>query len=105
MMRSKYRNKKTLVDNIWFDSKKESDRYLELKLLERAGEIFDLKLQPKFPIEIGGVKICTYIADFEYQEQGNPYKTIEDVKGMLTPIYRLKKKLMRAVHGVEILET
>ena len=99
----KYRNIKTAVDGVVFDSQKEARRYGELRLMERAGQIHDLALQPRFPIVINGVKVCTYVADFSYHDQQDR-KFYEDVKGMLTPMYRLKKKLVKAVYGVEITE-
>ncbi len=99
---NKCRNKPTTVDNIKFHSVKESKRYLELRLLERAGKIIALELQPKFPLEINGVKICSYVGDFKYIENGKIF--VEDVKGFLTPVYRLKKKLLLAVWGIEIKE-
>ena len=101
----KFRNIKTLVDGIVFSSQKEARRYGELKLLERSGQILDLALQPRFPIVINGVKVCTYVADFSYQKAADSSITYEDVKGVKTPMYRLKKKLVKACYGVEILET
>lgn len=92
----KYKAQRTEVDGIKFASKKEAARYKELKLLLEAGDIADLKLQPKFPIELEGQKICSYIADFEYTEDGE--RIIEDVKGYQTPIFKLKKKLFHAVY-------
>jgi len=98
--KSKYRNVRTNG----FASKKEAARYQELKLLEKAGEISDLRTHPVFRLEINGVLICKYEADFSYRDwQGLPIT--EDVKGVRTPIYKLKKKLMRAIYGIEILET
>ncbi len=102
---SKYRAKRTEVDGIFFASKKEARRYIELKCLEKAGHIKDMKLQPKFPIEVRGKKICTYVADFTYFHCGIKEKVVEDVKGFITPVYKLKRKLMKAVHGIDILET
>jgi len=103
---NKYKNKKTVVDGITFDSKKEARRYGELKLLEKAGEIRGLKLQPKLPIEVNGQKVCTYIGDFEYIDTSKDQVVIiEDVKGRKTPMYNLKKKLVKAVYGIEIFET
>lgn len=100
----KYRNLKTLVDGIVFDSQKEARRYGELKLLVRSGEIHSLELQPRFPVVINGVKVCTYVADFGYVDHtGSP--VVEDSKGFKTPIYNLKKKLVKAVHGIDILES
>ncbi len=100
---SKYRAIATEVDGVRFASKKEAARYRELLLAERAGQIADLRLQVRYPITVNGHKICTYIGDFEYTEGGR--RTIEDAKGMKTPAYILKCKLMLAVHGVVIKET
>lgn len=100
---SKYRNVKTVVDGMQFDSKKEAARYGQLKLLQRAGKISDLRLQPKFDIVVCGTKICKYIADFEYIENG--IAIVEDVKGKRTREYILKKKLVKAVLKIDILET
>ena len=65
-MKNKYNAKKTTVDGITFDSKKEANRYCELLILERSLEIYQLELQPKFPIIVHGEKIATYKADFQY---------------------------------------
>jgi len=100
---NKYHNKKTVLDGIKFDSKKEANRYAELKLMARAGEIWGLILQPRYTIvegfEYKGKKIrkSEYVPDFAYY-QGNEY-IIEDVKSECTrkePTYRLKKKLLLA---------
>lgn len=101
---NKYRNKKTEVDGIVFDSKKEAGRYGELKLMERAGEISELKLQPSFDLVINGFKIGKYVADFQYREGVCGKYIVEDVKGLKTPVYRLKAKMVRAIHGIEIVE-
>ena len=103
--RPKYGNKKTVVDGITFDSKWESQRYLYLKSLERAGRIKNLELQPRFIITVNGQKICTYVADFQYDKEdldGSWEHIIEDAKGVETPEFKLKKKLMKAVHNIEI---
>lgn len=103
-MINKYHAKKTVVDGIKFDSKKEAARYSELKILERAGAVKYLKLQPKFHFHHNDVKICTYIADFSYVDH-NGNRITEDVKGVKTAIYKLKKKMMKAFYGIDILET
>ena len=100
---SKYRSVKTEVNGIKFDSKKEAARYQQLKLLERAGQISYLELQPRFDLIVNGTNCGFYKADFRYQENGKV--VVEDVKGMKTPVYNLKKKLMRAIHGIEVYET
>lgn len=97
MFRSKFNAKKTEIDGIRFDSKKESERYLELKTLQQAGEIYGLELQVNFPIYIGKTKVCTYRADFVYNNCKGE-KIIEDVKGYKTPTYKLKKKLFEACY-------
>lgn len=102
----KYRNIPTIVGNIKFDSKKEARRYGELLLLVRAGEIKNLILQPPFVLRVDGIKICSYIGDFQYEEKGQII--VEDVKSGGTralPVYRIKKKLMLAIFGIEIKET
>jgi hypothetical protein len=103
--RSKYGNKKVVVDGIKFDSKWESERYLYLKSLEKAGRVRDLQLQVRFQIVVNGEKICTYIADFQYEKEtadGEWESIVEDAKGVETADFKLKKKLMKAVHGIEI---
>lgn len=103
--RSKYGNKKTEVDNVVFDSKAEATRYNQLKLLERGREIRGLVLQPRFPIEVNGQKVCTYVGDFSYTNSYTGEFFVEDTKGMKTPMYNLKKKLMKAVYNIDIIET
>lgn len=104
---SKYKNIKTEIDGIKFDSKKEAKRYQELRLLEQAGAINELKLQQRVPLEVNGTKVCTYICDFAYwvPRAGLTQHIFEDCKGMRTPVYLLKKKLVKAILGVDILET
>lgn len=108
MKAPKYRNVKTVVDGITFASAKEARRYGELKLLEKSGRISGLELQPSFRLHVNNCLICTYKADFRYVIDA-PYASgqvvVEDVKGMKTPVYRLKKKLMLAVHGISVVET
>ena len=101
--RSKYNAKKTVVDGIVFHSKAEARRYPILKLLEKSGHIKDLRLQVPFVYRINDKKIFTYYADFTYFDVNNN-DTIEDVKGMKTPVYRLKKKLIEAHYGIKITE-
>lgn len=102
--RSKYNAVKVTIDGFTFDSKKEARRYSELKLLERAGEIANLELQPLFPCIVNGKKVCAYIADFAYLNNDG-VRIVEDVKGFKTSIYRLKKKLVEALHhNVKITE-
>lgn len=101
-IKPKYRNKKTLIDGILFDSKREAERYCQLKILLKAGIITNLELQPAYEIRIKGKKICTYFADFRYIENGNT--VIEDSKGFRTKEYILKKKMVEAEYGIKIIE-
>lgn len=100
---SKYHAVKTTIDGIVFDSKAEAARYNTLKLLERNGDIKLLAIHPQFILNVNGQKIGKYIADFSYYENGK--HIVEDVKGVKTPVYRLKKKLVKALYGIDILET
>ena len=103
---SKYKNKKVEIDGIKFDSKKEAARYQELKSLERAGAIYDLRLQVPFVFALNDVRICKYIADFVYREKSiRGPEIVEDVKGKVTREYVIKRKMMRAFYAIEILET
>lgn len=102
---SKYHAKKTIVDGIKFDSKKEANRYCQLKILEKMGLIKGLELQVPFqliPKSVHG-RAIKYIADFVYYENGE--RVVEDAKGFKTDVYKLKKRLMSEVHGIEIKET
>jgi hypothetical protein len=102
---SKFGAKKTIVDGITFDSKWESERYGQLRAMERGGIVTDLKLQVKYDIVINDIKICKYISDFVYKEElpnGEIKEIVEDAKGFETPEFKLKKKLMKAVHGIDI---
>ena len=103
--KSKYNAVKTEIDGIKFDSKHEASRYRELRVLEQAGEITNLRLQVPFeliPKSKYGMPI-RYVADFVYNE--NDQLIVEDAKGVKTPIYKLKKRMMAEKYGIEIKET
>lgn len=108
----KYGNKKTVLDGMEFDSKKEARRYAELKMLEKAGAISGLECQKKFELipkqrdENGkAVRNCEYVADFVYIDAKTGQQVVEDVKGMKTKDYIIKKKLMLKVYGITVKET
>lgn len=101
---AKFRNKKVEVDGVTFASKAEATRYTHLKLLLRIGEIADLELQPRYPLVVNGVRVATYVADFRYRNVATGEVVIEDVKGVRTPVYRMKKKLLEAIDGTKITE-
>lgn len=98
--KSKYNNRKTEVDGIKFASKRESDRYKELKLLESIDMISDLVLQPRFELQPAfvhdGKKVepIAYVGDFQYTDNESGLTILEDSKGFRTDVYRLKKKLL-----------
>ena len=100
--RSKYKNKKTVRDGITFDSKAEADYYSELRLREAAGDISELQMQVPYRIVINGQLVCTYKADFVFYEVASSKTRVVDVKGFVTPIFRLKSKLMEAANGITI---
>lgn len=109
MNRPKYGNRKITRDGETFDSIKEFRRYCELSLLERAGEITNLRRQVPYELlpsqRVAGKVVeraCTYKADFVYRENG--LEVVEDVKGFRTPEYKLKRKMMLYFHGIQIRE-
>ncbi len=97
------------VDQITFASAREAKRYSELKLLQRAGKINNLELQPQFDIAINGIHVCRYRADFRYSNLAGE-DVIEDVKGRGKggtagdPYFRLRKRCAEAFYGVKIVE-
>ena len=120
---SKYHSRKITKDGITFDSIKEYRRWCELSLLEKAGEITDLKRQVRFTLipsqrefsgEIGKngrfkkgkllERSCVYVADFTYYKQPQNKFVVEDVKGVKTDAYVIKRKLMLHLHGIRIHE-
>lgn len=111
-MGRKYRNRKTVVDGLVFDSQAEARRWKQLERLQQAGEITDLRRQVAFEL-VRGVKLLgalratpalRYVADFAYTDRdGN--QVVEDTKGMITPVYRIKRHLMKAFYNIDILET
>lgn len=99
----KYHNEPIEVDGIRFDSIAESTRYRELTHLLNAGEITCLELQVTYPLMVQGVRIASYIADFRYLDIDGDV-VVEDVKGVRTAVYKLKKKHLKAQYGIEIVE-
>ncbi len=111
--------KKPVVDGHRFDSQREADRYLELKLWQKTGEIKSLTVHPRYEIKIGGVpvlirskryhngRLLKYVADFSYVDVTRDEVVIEDVKmqsGHRTEVYKIKRALMEAM-GYRITET
>lgn len=108
MRRHKFNARKTTVEGITFDSLKEASRYQELKILERASKISNLRLQPKYELlpsfidnEDNKIRGITWKADFEYIEDGQ--LITEDVKGVWTEVFKLKRKLFLSQYRDNIL--
>lgn len=99
---AKYGNVKTTTGNLTFASKREAARYLVLHGMLLGGAISNLELQPRFPILIHNVRVFTYVADFAYTCCGK--RVVEDSKGFLTAIYKLKRKCVKAYYGIEVVE-
>jgi hypothetical protein len=92
-------------DGIVFDSKSEMKRYIDLKLLQKAGVIRDLQLQPEFKVYINSELFCTYTSDFQYFNNDVMQWITEDVKSegtMLDAAFKLRKKAAELYHGVKI---
>ena len=102
----KYHNVKTTSsDGITHDAKGECERWEELRLLERSGAIRSLRRQVPFALVVGGVLVCTYIADFVYED--GAATIVEDRKSPRTrqlSAYRIKAKLMQALYGLQVRE-
>lgn len=96
---SKYKNNKVTVDGITFDSQLEANRYCELKLLHKAGEISQLRIQPEFELIPAfkkngkSFRKTTYKADFMYLDNRSGKYIVEDTKGFKTDVYMIKRKL------------
>jgi hypothetical protein len=106
--KGKYNAAGERIDGIFFHSKAEGTRYRQLKKLQEDGHIENLILQPPYECVVKNHKITTYRADFKYyivDDRGHTMRiVVEDVKGMVTDIYKLKKKLVEACFNIEILE-
>ena len=109
-MARKYHNKKVEYDGYTFDSIKEKNYYIKLKLLEKAGKIKELELQKEFELQPSyklnnkTSRKITYRADFTYKTTEDDKLHVVDVKGFRTDVYRLKKKLFEYKYRIEIEE-
>lgn len=100
--KNKYRAQPVVTDEGRFASKKEYADWCALKLREKAGLISHLQRQVKFPLSVNAQLVTTFIADAVFFENGK--RVVVDSKGVQTPVYRLKKKLMRALLNIEVQE-
>jgi hypothetical protein len=92
-----------VVEGQLCDSVKEAQRYRDLLLLQQGGKISGLVYHKPYVLAVNGYQITVYIADFVYNEHGNI--VVEDSKGFRTKEYKLKWKLMKAIYGIEIMES
>lgn len=99
---NKYKAIRTEVDGIVFDSKREAHRYLTLKILQKGGLIQNLELQPTYSIDINGQHLCKVKLDFRYWDNEQGKQVVEDSKGVDNAVSKLKRKLVLALHGVEV---
>lgn len=102
---SKMRNIVTEVDGITWHSKKEADRYRQLKIMALAGEIKSLRWHHCYPLKVNGELICEYFCDFDYFDKDGKHHVI-DVKGRQSgpawDMFRIKAKLMKALYNIEV---
>lgn len=97
----KYRAKPMVFDGHRFDSTAEAKYYAELKLRERAGELSEIEVHPEFSVNINGIHVCMVVIDFAYLDC-HRRKHFIDVKGIDTPLSKLKRKLIFAVHDINV---
>ena len=98
--KNKYGAQQIVVDGVLFHSKGEARFWEVLRLREKAGEIYGLERQKVYQISIEGVKICKLIVDFAYYSRDDNQFHAADWKGVVTPMFRLKAKMVKAQHGV-----
>ena len=104
---NKYGNSPTRCsENVLHQSKAEARRCTDLHLLQKGGAIRGLKAHPqeRYELDVNRVHVCAYLADFVYERTDTGELVVEDVKGHATEVYKLKARLMRAIHGIEIQE-
>lgn len=99
---NKYGAVRTTVDGHTFPSKREATRFQQLRLMERAGAIEDLELQPEYPIVINGRLVCKVRLDFRYRDSATGEQNVEDSKGKDNPLSWLKRKLVEAAYGITV---
>ncbi len=99
---NKYNAKRVLLDGICFDSKAEANYYAALKLREKANEVTDIELQRWYDLIVNGVLVARYRADFVFFDRLCFTRRIVDTKGVVTRDFRMKQRLMKACHGLEI---
>lgn len=106
--KGKYNARGERIDGRWFASAAEAERYQQLRRMEACGRIERLEMQVRYPLVVSGTHIAAYLADFRYaalDERGRTIKVVvEDVKGMVTDVYALKRKLLGALYPIHLVE-
>jgi hypothetical protein len=104
--RAKYAAVPAVIDGVRFDSQKEARRYHELTILARLGAIDALTVHPRYPLLVNEVEVGTYVGDFRYRVRATGATILEDVKSPATrtKLYRLKRRLVAAIYGIDIVE-
>ena len=106
LRRAKYGNRKvTTADGLTFDSQREHGEWVKLEALARKGVIQELRRQVPYALMVKGVTVCRYVADFTWMEPIGPnawQHVVADAKGYITPEFKLKAKLFKALHGCDI---
>ena len=105
-MANKYGNRRTFCDGMYFDSQREADRWIQLRLMQKAGEISDLMRQKSFELvpKNDRFRAVSYVADFVYTDCRTGAMVVEDTKGFRTDVYKIKAKLMYHKYGIEVKE-
>jgi len=101
---NKYNARKVELDGYVFDSEMEARRYGQLKMLQLGKFIKNLMVHPVSSLTVNDIRICKYVADFVYTDVTTGKRIYEDVKGVRTREFIIKKKLMKAIHGIDVKE-
>lgn len=101
---NKYNNVRVEIAGEKFDSKAEAQHWHELKLREKAGLISGLERQVRYSLDVNGTHVADYVADFRYKDEETGETVVSDVKGVVTDVFRLKSRLMAAIHGIFVVE-
>lgn len=88
------------TESVRFASQLEAKMWAVYRDMEKRGEISELELQPRFPLVVNGVKVGTYVGDFRFRRGAD--RVLVDTKGAVTPVFRLKRKLVEALYDIKI---
>lgn len=100
--KNKYNNLLTEYNGVKYHSRLEAKYAALLDIRQKAKEVENIKRQERFPLEVNGEKIGTYVADFSFFDKVKKVNRVVDIKGVETDLFKIKKKLMKAVHGIDV---